>query len=338
MKRFWAGLSTDLVIEQALIRRGLTRGRGMSEIQSAQWLLSMPACSDVNTSIQEYTGPRYETSDLLKDVQSSRVAREIIDTDTNSKTGTVGEENANVDAAKSIGEDIFNEMEDKTNAVKIGDDEMYMDVIRPNSWSTESENSHTKNFWDLHKTIQVLGEEVRKLLVFIHAFTGCDTTSRLRHVKQNVSDEKVRNHAGIFLKDSLHDEFELACSIIQLVITTAYGGRQSKGFGTFEIFAAYFHSYIVYLQVQTWLGRGISPTNWGWMTNGDKLVHVKTTLTAALERLMKMIRCKNCDSKPCTCRKHGLCCTAACGECHGLSCSNKGELFDGTGQDLTVLK
>ena len=41
---YWAGLSTDLVIEQVLMRSikstgGLTRGRGMAEIQRLLWLL-----------------------------------------------------------------------------------------------------------------------------------------------------------------------------------------------------------------------------------------------------------------------------------------------------------
>ena len=43
--RLWAGLSSDLMIEQALMRSlktsggGLTRGRGMMEQQRLQWLL-----------------------------------------------------------------------------------------------------------------------------------------------------------------------------------------------------------------------------------------------------------------------------------------------------------
>ena len=53
--RFWAGLSTYLVIEQVLMRSvksvgGMTRGRGMTEAQRAQWLLSMPACAEINTA------------------------------------------------------------------------------------------------------------------------------------------------------------------------------------------------------------------------------------------------------------------------------------------------
>ncbi len=51
--RLWAGLSVDLTIEQVLMRSmktsgGLTRGRGMTEQQRLIWLLSMPACAEVN--------------------------------------------------------------------------------------------------------------------------------------------------------------------------------------------------------------------------------------------------------------------------------------------------
>ena len=58
--RFWAGLSSDLVIEQVLMRSvkpsgGLTRGRGMAESQRAQWLLSMPACASISSAMQEFT-------------------------------------------------------------------------------------------------------------------------------------------------------------------------------------------------------------------------------------------------------------------------------------------
>ena len=46
--RYWVGLSTDLVIEEVLMRSintsgGLTSGQGMVEQQRLTWLLSMPA-------------------------------------------------------------------------------------------------------------------------------------------------------------------------------------------------------------------------------------------------------------------------------------------------------
>lgn len=66
--RYWAGLSSDLVIEQTLMRTmkttgGLTRGREMAESQRTQWLLSMPACSTVNAAMQKLTEADYVTSD-----------------------------------------------------------------------------------------------------------------------------------------------------------------------------------------------------------------------------------------------------------------------------------
>ena len=51
--RFWAGLSTDLVIEQVLMRSmktsgGLIRGCGIGEVQRSVWLLSTPATAEIN--------------------------------------------------------------------------------------------------------------------------------------------------------------------------------------------------------------------------------------------------------------------------------------------------
>ena len=54
--RYWAGLSTDLVIEQVLMKSlkstgGLTRGRGMDEAQRIVWLLSNPVCAELNNEL-----------------------------------------------------------------------------------------------------------------------------------------------------------------------------------------------------------------------------------------------------------------------------------------------
>ena len=50
---YQAGLLTDLIIEQVLIRilntdGRLTRGRGMNTEQKTRWLLAMPAYAEVN--------------------------------------------------------------------------------------------------------------------------------------------------------------------------------------------------------------------------------------------------------------------------------------------------
>ena len=76
----WAGLSSDLVIEQVLMRSmktsgGLTRGRGMTEQQRLIWLLSMPACAEVNRSMLELTGVSYSTGEQNKDMTKAIQAR-----------------------------------------------------------------------------------------------------------------------------------------------------------------------------------------------------------------------------------------------------------------------
>lgn len=83
-ERFWAGLGSDLVIEQVLMRSikcrgGLTRGSGLTEIQQATWLKSMPVCSLYNIAMQEYTKVSFETSEQHKEVGESRRSRDIKD-------------------------------------------------------------------------------------------------------------------------------------------------------------------------------------------------------------------------------------------------------------------
>ena len=51
--RFWAGLSTDLVIDQELMRclqtaGGPTNGIGMTEVQRFLWVVSRPVCFSLN--------------------------------------------------------------------------------------------------------------------------------------------------------------------------------------------------------------------------------------------------------------------------------------------------
>ena len=64
---FWAGLSTDQIIEQVLMRSikthgGLTRGKGMTEKKHLVWVLSMPVCASINETMQAFSGVSYETS------------------------------------------------------------------------------------------------------------------------------------------------------------------------------------------------------------------------------------------------------------------------------------
>ena len=75
--RFWAGISTDLLIEQVLMRSvktqgGLTRGKGMTEMQQLLWVQSMPACGDIKEAMQNFSRISYKTSDQHKETSQTR--------------------------------------------------------------------------------------------------------------------------------------------------------------------------------------------------------------------------------------------------------------------------
>ena len=132
-----AGLSTDLVIEQVLMRSmktsgGLTRGRGMTEQQRLIWLLSMPFCAEMNRAMLDLTGVSYGTGEQNKDISESRKNRYMKDTKTllisalaeqnpftaqqglsNITNGVHTNDTVNVDDAKDIGQGILASMTGK---------------------------------------------------------------------------------------------------------------------------------------------------------------------------------------------------------------------------------
>ena len=68
----WAGLSSDLVIEQMLMRSlksigGLTHGSGMTEDMRNLWTLSAPVTSKYNSAMQDFTDLTYTASPQHKD-------------------------------------------------------------------------------------------------------------------------------------------------------------------------------------------------------------------------------------------------------------------------------
>ena len=96
--------------------------------------------------------------------------------------------------------------------------------------------------------------------------------------------------------------------------------------------AAKYHSLRVYCQIQQWKGSGdaISPTEWGWSESNGRLVPVHTGLPPAPQELLRVIRCNckiDCSGPRCTCKKHDVACSPACGNCRGSGCSNSSRLL-----------
>jgi hypothetical protein len=81
--RFWAGLSTDLVIEQTLMksikgRGGLSHGRGFDENVAKLWLKSRGECAKINSVMNDLVGLSSVHSEHT-DVSKARIARDTSD-------------------------------------------------------------------------------------------------------------------------------------------------------------------------------------------------------------------------------------------------------------------
>ena len=96
--------------------------------------------------------------------------------------------------------------------------------------------------------------------------------------------------------------------------------------------AAKYHSMRVHLQIMVWQTLNtlvLDPTKWGWKSEDGILIPITTDKPIAPDHLLKFIRCKckkdaknPCGSNRCTCKKYGLACVAACGDCRGQHCHN----------------
>ncbi|KAL4702434.1 hypothetical protein ACJJTC_010498 [Scirpophaga incertulas] len=76
--------------------------------------------------------------------------------------------------------------------------------------------------------------------------------------------------------------------------------------------------------IQTWLGKDLEPQEWGWMLEKEILEPIRTLLPPAPAELLNVIfcNCKNGCGSRCGCRKSGLQCSLACGQCNGQACLN----------------
>ena len=215
-------------------------------------------------------------------------------------------------------------------------------------------SSSTMKIWDIRKTKSALGLDVCHLIPFIHAISGCDTTCRMfgkgkpAAFQKILSEIRLREHAMIFMNPNASQD-EIVKSGEE-VIASLYGGMIYEGLDLLRyrkftrkvmqntVFlqvhtlpptsaAASYHSKRAYLQLQAWIGTTdhLNPLEWGWENVDGKLFPIRTNVSPAPERLIKVIRCNcklNCDTRKCSCRKLGLDCTVGCGDCKGVSCSN----------------
>jgi hypothetical protein len=82
--RYWAGLWSDLIIEQVLMRSlksrgGITRGRGITESVRLLWVSSMHRCAGLHNAMSNLTGQKHRTSEQHIELGATRVGRDNTD-------------------------------------------------------------------------------------------------------------------------------------------------------------------------------------------------------------------------------------------------------------------
>ena len=218
--------------------------------------------------------------------------------------------------------------------------------------------------WSIKSVKQQLGPELCKNLLFLHAISGCDTTSQLYRIgkgnslKKFRSNQKLREQAKIF-NNELSSSAEISAAGEKALIIF-YNGKPDDSLDSLRYkrfcekvstnkshihpqtlpptsAAAKYHSFRVYYQIMKWKGiNDITPLKWGWKNIDDKLMPVTTDLSPAPEDLLKIIRCNchgDCSTMRCTCKKHNIDCSPACGSCRGSGCSNSRYSIDSEQDD-----
>lgn len=206
---------------------------------------------------------------------------------------------------------------------------------------------------DIYLYKEVLGRDICKGLLFMHSFTGCDTTSAFYGVSKThsftkfVQDKALQHISCVFSnKDVDHKTVEeagenaaiilyngnkcneinkLRCQLLRKKILNAKSFVEPKQLPPTKSSLKY-HSYRSYLQTQKWMNIDhLDAEEWGWEKRDSEYLPRTTDNIAAPEHLLKVIRCNcsfDCSTLRCGCRKMGLNCSSFCGPCQVNDCTN----------------
>ena len=220
--------------------------------------------------------------------------------------------------------------------------------------------------WNIQVVKEQLGPEICTHMLFLHVILGCDTTSHLYGIGKGTSLKKFkssthfREQAKVFDAQSAFPEDIVVAG--EQALVCLYNGKPAERLDSLRYThfcakvatktshiqpqtlpptsaAAKYHSLRVYFQIQQWKGSGVvlTPVEWGWRESEEGLKPVQTDLPPAPDELLRMIRCNcqtDCSTLRCTCKKHNVKCSPACGNCRGSDCINSDWLTYEEGVDV----
>ena len=216
-----------------------------------------------------------------------------------------------------------------------------------------SDKTDATKVHDINRLKAIIGPDICSQLLFIHAFTGCDSTSRIFGIGKKAAFQKlvkgqpiIKECANCFILPNQTDH--IIKDLGNKAMTVMFGNDGSSNLETlrYNTFvkkitsaksfvhperlppttsSTKFHCLRVYYQIMVWMGTddGMDALDWGWKVDNNQMVPIMTEMKAAPDNLLKMIHC-NCESCPprCSCRRYGLPCHAGCGPCQTGSCDN----------------
>ena len=198
-----------------------------------------------------------------------------------------------------------------------------------------------------------------RMLLLSHAFSGCDTTSGiLGHGKVRVLKKMAAQTAP---KDALETLLDLrsnreSIGRAGIVLFQYLYGRPSTPLSQirYDLYSklvakgkflpqklpptdasATQHTLRAYLQYRDWAmleSQSLNPSLYGWVKSSQTFEPVGFEGEIAPAALLNFTACNcktdnpdsACNSNRCSCRRMGLSCLAACGNCHGVNCQNSG--------------
>jgi len=240
---------------------------------------------------------------------------------------------------------------------------LLLHYVKPHCKSLNFRSDKTKDdgkVYNINHLQNIIGNEICSQLLFIHAMTGCDTTSRIFSVgKRNAfhklvkGDTVLRSCANAFTV--INQPTEVIDSLGFQAMAVLFGGKctdslakmRYNNFSRKVVSASSFvtperlpptesatklHCRRAYYQVMTWIGKadGMDAMNWGWNLQENRFVPVMSTIKAAPDILLKVIQCNclnSCKTLRCSCRRNGLPCSSACGPCQVTNCDNPHNKF-----------
>ena len=226
-------------------------------------------------------------------------------------------------------------------------------------------NTKNPKVWDIKAVKVALGPEICNSVLFLHAILGCDTTSHLYGIGKGASLKKFKSSLHFREKAKVFNAVSATHMDIaaagEEVLVSLYNGKQHEQLDALRYkrfcekvatsvshvhpqtlppssAAAKYHSLHVYFQIQEWTGYDLDPLEWGWEKRDRKLMPVHTDLPPAPDELLRIIRCNchtDCSTLRCTCQKHDVKCSPACGNCMGSGCTNADNFyFDETDDNI----